>query len=162
MLAVIRSAIAILKTAMLPEHSIVHRLARSTVQAKDSVLSEPAPHQTSTSRLDVRGRRLAQHFLICKYRGGTRFTNAAEINEAVRRSGWNATLVAANLAAYCEVAGHPGFWERGDEQGQLARHQIFIDWEDKAGDSAKKVKEGMGELERCVTKFAERYGIDFE
>ena len=159
MLEVIRAAMGTFETAMAPEHGVVHHLARSTTAVEHPTTSVSAPDQTTTSRLGVRGRRLAQRFLICKHKGGTGFTNAAEINEAIRRVGWDATLIAANLSAYCEAAEQSQFWGRGDEQGQLPRHQMFSDWQDKAGESAREVKDGMEELDRCVVGFAEKYQI---
>lgn len=157
MFEVIRSAITIFKTAIRPEQGIVHRLGQSTPPVQDLTAPVSALNQATISRLGVRGRRLAQRFLICKHRGGTHSTNAAEINEAMRRIGWNATLIAANLAAYCEVAGCPQVWGRGVDQGQLARRQMSSGWEDKAGESAGRIKEEMKELERAVRGLAERY-----
>ena len=147
---------------MHPEHAIVHRLARITRPVGESTESVASPNQIAVSRLAARGRRLAQRFLTCKHRGNTQFTNAAEINEAIRRTGWNATLTAANLASYCEAAEQPQFWGRGDDQGQLARHQVFSRWEDEAGTGAKKVKESVNELEIAVEEFAQEFGIVFE
>ncbi len=92
---------------------------------------------------------LAQCFLSCKYGGGTRFTNAAEINEAIRRTGWNATL-ARNLPAYCEAAEQSQFWGRGEEQGQLIRHQLFSGWEQKAAESTDRVMEELEVLEMPI------------
>ena len=152
MLEVLRAAISIFKTATMAHTGIIQRLYQSSSESDSATRS-------TEYRLGAGGRKLGHLFLNCKHQPGTRFSNAAEIKEVIRRLGWNASLIAANLAAYCEAAENPEFWPRGDEQGQLWRHKVFDEWEDNAGEWAEKVKVQMDKLGTLVMMFAEKYGV---
>ena len=55
-----------------------------------------------------------------------------------------------------EAAAARQFWPTN---GQLARIEVFKGWEDRAGDAARKVQEGMEELDRAVCGFAGKFGV---
>lgn len=160
MLDVLRSALEILKTTMDPDQtaqSFAEDEPRSRSQSPE--LRDPITPtaSTRTAQLGAAGRHSATLFKKCKAQEGHRFTNDTRIIEAVKRVGWHASMVSANLAAWCEGQFYPEFWAHGGQA--MERVSRFSEWEREAGKEARKLKEAIGALRTAVLAFAERFGI---
>jgi hypothetical protein len=123
---------------------------------KPKKLKQPEkPVNAETYRIGARGRRLGRLFKACKHQAAYHFDRAAEVNDALRAIGWNATAMACYFAAWHEAEEWSELWD----SDQTERTALFKEWEVKVGRYAKTVQDGMMELALAVDGFAEKRGI---